>query len=122
MDDKLIYPKLSYEITGILFQVHNELGRFRRERQYCDLFESKLKESNLKYAREKIIKTVDGGSIDKVDFFVDDKILLDFKAKNFITKEDYFQMLRYLKGLNLKWGLIVNFRNSHLKPKRILNL
>lgn len=122
MDNKLIYPTLSYKITGLLFRVHNELGRFRRERQYCDLFELKLKENNLKYEREKIIRIENSGTIDRVDFYVEDKILLDFKVKKFINKEDYFQMLRYLKGLNLKLGLIVNFRNTHLKPRRILNL
>ena len=34
--DKLIYPELSYKITGILFAVHNELERFRNEKQYGD--------------------------------------------------------------------------------------
>ena len=40
--------------------------------------------------------------------------------KNFITKEDYYQMQRYLKAANLKLGLIVNFRTTYLHPKRIL--
>jgi GxxExxY protein len=120
--DKLIYPELSYKITGLLFQVHNELGRFRREKQYSDLFELKLKENNFAYEREKIIRMENSGTIDKVDFCVENKILIDLKTKKFITKEDYFQMLRYLKGLNLKLGLIVNFRNTHLRPRRIINL
>ena len=48
------------------------------------------------------------------------KIVLDAKAKKFITKEDYFQMMRYLRIANIKLGLIVNFRNTFLKPKRVL--
>lgn len=42
-NEKIIYPKLSYTITGLCFDVHNELGRYARERQYCDLIEKKIK-------------------------------------------------------------------------------
>ena len=34
--------------------------------------------------------------------------------------EDYFQMMRYLRIANIKLGLNVNFRNTFLKPKRVL--
>jgi len=40
---KLIYPDLSYKINGILFTVHNELGRFCNEKQYADAIENFLK-------------------------------------------------------------------------------
>jgi len=56
-----------------------------------------------------------------VDFIIENKIIIDIKAKKFITKEDYYQMLRYLKGANLELGIIYNFRNTYLKPKRVLN-
>jgi hypothetical protein len=44
-----------------------------------------------------------------------------YKVKNFITKEDYYQLQRYLFTLNLKLGMLVNFRQNRLVPKRVLN-
>ena len=122
---ELLYPELSYKIAGLLFKVHNNLGRFCREVQYGNLLEKELKIVNLSYEREKVlpIEIIDEkDSSNKVDFCIENKILLDLKAKKFITKEDYFQMIRYLKFSGLKLGLIVNFRSSYLKPKRIINL
>ena len=120
----LYYPKLSYELTGIMFKVHNELGRFKTERQYCDLFEEKLKLGKFDYRREIDLKNIfndtrENGNIP--DFVVNEIIIIDFKAKKFVTKEDYFQMLRYLEVSNLPLGLIVNFRHTYLKPKRVIN-
>ena len=56
-----------------------------------------------------------------IDFIIEGKIIVDIKAKKFITKEDYNQMQRYLNVSGLILGMIVNFRNTHLKPKRIIN-
>jgi GxxExxY protein len=52
---------------------------------------------------------------------VEGKIPVDIKAKKFITKEDYDQMQRYLEAADKKLGLIVNFRMTYVKPKRIIN-
>lgn len=122
MVNKFILGDLSYKITGICFNIHNKLGRFCSERQYSDKLEEVLKENNIDYKRElEISKLIDSPSGNRPDFIIENKIIFDVKAKKFITKEDYYQMLRYLKASNLELGLIVNFRNTFLKPKRVLN-
>lgn len=120
----LIYPELSYKIGGILFSAHNQLGQFCNEKQYCDFIEKYFKEAGLKYEREKVLPPSfenESEGRNKVDFLVEDKIILEAKAKRLITNEDYYQVKRYLVALNKKLGILVNFRKKYITPKRILN-
>jgi len=117
INKKILYPGLSYKITGICFKVHREYGRFCREKQYADLLEAIFKRDAVSYKREYEISVGN-----KVDFLIEDKIVLEIKAKKFITKDDYFQTQRYLQASRIELALIVNFRNTYLKPKRILNI
>jgi GxxExxY protein len=121
---KLIYPELSYKINGILYEVHNRYGRFLNEKQYGDAVEKLLSENNIKYEREKKLPKFFDGENERrnmVDFLIEDKILLELKDKRIINREDYYQVRRYLESLNLKLGILVNFRERYLKSRRILN-
>ena len=121
---KLIYPELSYKINGILFAVHDELGQFRNENQYCDLIENYFKKFKIKYEREKILPLSFENELkgrNKIDFFIEDKVILEAKAKRFLTKEDYYQVKRYLVSLDKKLAIMVNSRRKYITPKRVLN-
>lgn len=121
---KIIYSDLSYSINGILFKVHNELGRFRNEQEYGDAIEMIFKKTVIKYEREKSLPaSFEGEKIgrNKVDFLIEDIIVLEIKAKRIIEREDYYQIKRYLSALNKKLGILVNFRDRYLHIKRILN-
>lgn len=113
---KLLYKELSYKVVGLCYAVHNKIGRFAREVQYGNELESLLVGSKLKYSREH--RLASSGNI--IDFVIDNKIVLEIKAKPFTTKDDYYQVQRYLTTLNFELGLLINFRNRFLKPQRIL--
>jgi len=115
---KVIYPELSYLLTGIFFDVHNTLGRFARERQYADEIEKRLRKMKVAFKRED----GKGNSGNRYDFLVYDKIVVELKAKPIVTKEDYAQMQRYLQMSAHKLGLLVNFRNRYLKASRIIRI
>jgi len=119
---ELVDPELSYQLTGILFKVHNEIGQFGREKQYGDLFEKLLRESGIKFEREKPlpIEDLDNKFTNIVDFDISNRLLVDLKAKPLIEKDDFSQMKRYLDASKHKLGLIVNFHQKYLKPVRII--
>jgi len=117
---QLILKELSYKIVGLLYEVHRQLGRYCREKQYGDLLEKLLQRENIRFQREYPIELAEKKS-NFVDFYIDDSLLIELKSKPFVTKEDYYQMRRYLEMIKKELGLIVNFRNKYLKPKRVLN-
>lgn len=120
---EILQKDLSYKINGILFQVHNKLGRFCKHDQYCDALEVLLKENSVDYKRE-IEVPIEFNDIqltgNKLDFLIENEIVLDVKCKKEITTKDYVQMKRYLVATNKELGIVVNFSEKSLKPKRIL--
>ena len=104
-EKRILYKELSYEIVGSCFGTQNELGRYAREKQYGDLLEKKLKERGLSYEREKFISKT-GVDANRADFIVENTIIVEIKAKPFLTREDYYQLLRYLEFANLPLGML----------------
>ena len=122
--EKIVHPELSYKIAGLLFKTHNQLGRFCNEKQYGDFIEKEIKALNLTYEREKVLSPSfedEHNNRNKVDFLIENKIVLEIKAKRVLGNEDYYQVKRYLVALNQKLGILVNFRRKYINPKRILN-
>jgi len=121
---KIIYPELSYKITGILFKVHNELGNRYHEKYYQRAVENEPRANNIKFAKELSVDlTYNGEKIGKyrLDFFIDDKIILEIKTVPRLNPTDFKQVTAYLRSKNIKLGILANFRTEKLTSKRILN-
>ena len=124
MSSKLVYPELSYRIVGILFEVHTSLGNRYQEKYYQRAVAIKLNKNNISYKREIPVDLfIDEEKIGKyfLDFLIDDKVVLELKAKKCFSKHDYRQVRGYLKATNLKLGILANFYGESLEYKRVLN-
>lgn len=111
-------------MNGICFEIQNAMGNVAQEKQYQDAFELKLKSRGNRYEREKeLFFELAEGKVagNRVDFVIDDKLPVDLKTKKYITKEDFRQMLRYLKAGKYRLGLIINFRGPKVVVQRVIN-
>ncbi|MBU4369186.1 GxxExxY protein [Patescibacteria group bacterium] len=122
---ELIYPDLSYKITGILFEVFKDLGAGYQEKYYQRAISISLKENGLKFKEQVSIpleyKSHKIGRL-ILDFLIEDKIVLEIKKGNYFSPSNIKQINAYLKATDLKLGLLANFTSSGVKFKRILNI
>jgi len=122
--NNLIYKELSFKVVGLLYAIHNELGRYCNEKQYGDKLEELLKANGIKYHRELTLPSSFSSEMkgrNKIDFIVEDQIILEFKNKRRLERSDYYQLQRYLRAADKKLGMLINFHQQNLMPKRIIN-
>jgi GxxExxY protein len=107
---------------GILFNVHNELGSFRKEKHYQSLVRQKFDDCRMGYAEQVKISIKSPKYVGSyyIDFVVENKIVLEIKAKPRFSRNDIFQVLRYLRETGMELGILVNFSRRELIYKRIL--
>ncbi len=55
----------------------------------------------------------------RVDFFVENKVIIEIKAVSELTDAHLAQALNYLEVLNLEIGLLINFGSKSLEVKRL---
>ena len=123
--EDLIYPELSYQIIGILFEVYNQLGSGYHEKYYQRAIASELKRCNLSFKEQVFIplkfkKETIGRQY--LDFLIEDKVVLEIKKGDRFSRRNIEQVLNYLKATRLKLGILANFGSKELKFKRIVNL
>ncbi|HUT22611.1 MAG TPA: GxxExxY protein [Candidatus Bipolaricaulota bacterium] len=123
-NDKVIYPELSYQIVGILFDVHNEIGGKVSEKVISRAIASDLDNCHLKYEKEiQVPVFYKGKQIGYyfLDFLIEGKIVLEIKKGFRFANKDFDQIHDYLQSTGLKLGILAIFSDTKVKFRRILN-
>lgn len=120
----LLYKEESYELLGVLFDVHNQLGGGFLEVVYSDAVQYELKQREIPFEREKKFQVQYKDIILPhhfyADFVVYDKIILEIKSTTHTHDAHVAQCINYLKISGKKLALLVNFEADKLIHQRIL--
>ncbi|MFI5172102.1 MAG: GxxExxY protein [Chitinophagales bacterium] len=120
--------ELSRIIVDIAFKIHTSLGPGLFENVYEEILEYELKDSGLLVEKQKpVFITWAGNKIRKkafkADLIVEDKVLIELKSIETLTKVHYKQVRTYLILTDIKLGLLINFNEELIKNgiHRIVN-
>ncbi len=117
------YSELTSKIIGCAMEVHNELGNGFQEVIYQRALSIEFQLQNIGNEREKVLplqyKGQDIGSR-RVDFFIEDKIMLEIKAIKELEDVHLAQAINYLEAWDMEIGLLINFGNTRLQFKRVM--
>ena len=122
---ELKYKTLTAEIIGASMAVHNELGSGFPERFYHRALVIELELRAITYTTEHWMNVFYKHRLigkRRVDFFIEQKIMVEIKALNKLDHSNIAQAKNYLEAYNLEVGLLINFGAMSLEFKRIQNL
>ncbi|HPA25551.1 MAG TPA: GxxExxY protein [bacterium] len=123
--DNFLEKELSYNIVGCFYDVRNKYGSDHSERVYHRTLAEHFYFKGIKYVSEPKIEvySVDTGKIIAIyvpDFLVEDKIIVEIKAKEFDYIKFYKQTIEYLKTSKYEIAYLVNFGEQSFEPKRFI--
>ena len=117
------HSELTGKIIGAAMEVHKYLGNGFQEVIYQRALSIEMDMQQLAHEREMEMKlSYKGFSIGtrRVDFFVEDKIMVEIKAVKELEDVHLAQAINYLEAYGLDIGLLINFGSTSLQFKRVM--
>jgi GxxExxY protein len=119
------YEQLTHKIIGCAMKVHSTLGNGFQEVIYQRALAIEMKKQGLGFVREMEMTIRYEGveiGIRRVDFFVENTIMLELKAIIKLEDVHLSQAMNYCEAYDLPIGLLINFGSRSLEFKRVYNL
>lgn len=119
--------EITYEIRGAVYDVYKELGPGLLESVYEEALCFELEKRGLTVERQVQVPIKYKGIILKtelrLDLLVENQVIIELKSVEELKKVFYKQLLTYLRLMNKRVGLLVNFNTEDIlsSMKRIVN-
>lgn len=119
--------ELTYEIRGSIFDVYNELGPGLLESVYEEALCFELEQRGLKVERQVEVPIQYKGNKLKtplrLDLLIENQVIVELKSVEEMKPVFAKQLLTYLRLLDKRVGLLVNFSSNNIREgiKRIVN-
>ncbi len=119
--------EISEKIIGAAIEVHSILGPGLLESVYEEALCHELYLRGIKFKRQQNVpihyKEIMLGTDLRLDLIVEEKVIVDLKAKETLSKIDKPKLLTYLRLSQKRLGLIINFHVKYLRDgiHRVVN-
>ncbi len=119
--------QLSKIVFDLGLKIHKKLGPGLFETVYEECLFYELQKHNLKVEKQIVLPIVYEelkiNNAFRIDIIIEDKLILEIKAAEFINPSHKAQLLTYLKMTNCKLGLLINFNEETFKSgvTRVIN-
>ncbi|MBI4276686.1 GxxExxY protein [Candidatus Uhrbacteria bacterium] len=119
----VVYPELSYTISGILFEVRRQLDSGYHEKHVQRAVAVALSDAHIRFQEQcpaviEFRNRVIGRYF--LDFVIDGKIVLELKVLEKPSRKDFDQIKQYLSKTKLALGLLAVFGRNGVTIYRVL--
>jgi threonine dehydratase len=116
---------ITYQLNGLAFNIHNDLGPGHRESTYHDAFAAKLAKADLAFLDEPeiIVELEDGTPVHKYvpDFIIEEVVVVELKAQHWpMSNDDVAQVFDYFAATDCEEAMFYNFGRPRLDCHRLL--
>ncbi len=118
------HEELTGQIIGCAMKVHSALGNGFQEIIYQRALAIEMTLIGLNFEMEKEMKIFYRNQeigTRRSDFFVEEKIMVEIKAKSKLEDVNLNQAMNYLEAYKMEIGLLINFGANSLQFKRVHN-
>ena len=109
---------VTYEVRGAIYDVYKELGPGLLESVYEEALTFELEQRGLKVERQVQVPITYKGNVLKtdlrLDLIVEDEVIVELKSVEEMKKVFSKQLLTYLRLMDKKIGLLVNFNTDNI--------
>ena len=123
MAEQYLHSELTRKIIGSAMAVHGALGNGFQEVIYQRAMVVEMTQQALEFSREHPMKIYYKGveiGDRRVDFFVEEAVMVEIKAIARLEDVHLAQAINYLEAYGLEVGLLINFGSQSLEFKRVM--
>jgi GxxExxY protein len=118
------YSDITGKVIGAAMKVHTTLGNGFQEVIYQRAMVIEMGKHGLSFQRELEMPIFYAGEdigTRRVDFLVEERVMVELKAVMLLEDVHLAQALNYLEAFRLEVGLLLNFGAKSLEFKRLVN-
>lgn len=123
VNDQYPLSDLTGKIIGCAMEVHKYLGNGFQEVIYQRALEIEMEMQGLNFSREHEMEIYYKNNYlgkRRVDFFVEEKVMVELKAVIELEDAHLAQAINYLEASGKEIGLLINFGSRSLQFKRVM--